>query len=707
MAAFTHCGMVGSGPLEEREKAPILPGRLTDARILVIDVDPGSAKALLHTLHGAGYRACDGETDLAKAPARALSGNYALILLDIGRSGLSGLRFLRGYMDGRDGDRAPVIILSNLADREIRLAALELGAHDFIIRPCDRVEILHRVRDTLTTRLLLREQLHLAERLDREVAVRTVELESRRHFLQGIMDSAGEGILVIDRSGRLTECNQAGTAMLGLESDKAVGRRVGSFLPELETHFTGSRETMARRADGDGFPADITVTAAPDHGSIVIMRDATERKVAEQSFWRLANMDEVTRLPNRRVALDRLATCIYDGGEGHILFLRLSGLDRHADLFGDHSAERALFQVAERLGECTERVASVYAWDSQCFLLVGEIEPEPLFEGILKALQGPFDDDERVLAMELTAGSARFPGDGLSATDLVRRARLAESCARAAETGHLPFTAAMESARVRRHAVEDQIRHALRDCGLDVYYQPKVSLLDNSVVGMEALVRMNSPTLGPVSPMEFIPICEESGAIVPVGLFVLRRACRDTVQWRSGGRVPLTVAVNLSPRQLDTPGFADEALAILDDEGLPPQALELEVTETLLMQERQRVDEELLRLRDAGVSIAIDDFGTGHSSLARLTRLRADTLKIDRSFIKNLLRSREDESIARSIIDLARILDLKVVAEGVETTAHAARLMDFRCHMGQGYLYAPPLPRAGFQDWLDAAMVHA
>lgn len=255
--------------------------------------------------------------------------------------------------------------------------------------------------------------------------------------------------------------------------------------------------------------------------------------------------------------------------------------------------------------------------------------------------------------------------------------------------------------------MEDQIRHALRDCGLDVYYQPKVSLADGGVVGMEALVRMHSPTLGPVSPVEFIPICEESGAIVPVGLFVLRRACRDTVQWRRNGRVPLTVAVNLSPRQLDTPGFADEALAILGEEGLPPDALELEVTETLLMQERQRVDAELMRLRDAGVSIAIDDFGTGHSSLARLTRLRADTLKIDRSFIKNLLRSREDESIARSIIDLARILDLKVVAEGVETTAHAARLMDFRCHMGQGYLYAPPLPRPGFQDWLDAAVARA
>lgn len=707
MNAFPRRDTGGAGLMDVREPGPIGPGRLNGSRILVVDADPGSVAALLHTLGGAGYRACDGETDPAAALARALGNDYALILLDIGRSGLGGLRFLRGYRDGRVDEGAPVVVLSNLADRDIRLAALELGARDFIIRPYDRVELLHRVHDTLTTRLLLRDQLRRADRLVREVSAHTVELESRRHFLQGIMDSAGEGILVIDRAGRLTECNRAGTAMLGLDSDKALGRRAGTFLPELESRFTGSWETMARRADGDSFPADITVTAAPDHGSIVIMRDATERKVAEQSFWRLANMDEVTRLPNRRVAMDRLAACIREGGEGHILFLRLSGLDRHADLFGDHSAERALFQVADRLGECSERVASVYAWDSQCFLLVGEVEPEPLFEGIQKALQGPFGDDERTLAMELTAGSARFPGDGLSATDLVRRARLAESCARAAETGHLPFSSAMESARVRRHAVEDQIRHALRDCGLDVYYQPKVSLADGGVVGMEALVRMHSPTLGPVSPMEFIPICEESGAIVPVGLFVLRRACRDTVHWRRDGRVPLTVAVNLSPRQLDTPGFADEALTILEEEGLPPAALELEVTETLLMQERQRVDAELMRLRDAGVSIAIDDFGTGHSSLARLTRLRADTLKIDRSFIKNLLRSREDESIARSIIDLARILDLKVVAEGVETTAHAARLVDFRCHMGQGYLYAPPLPRPGFQDWLEAAIARA
>lgn len=439
---------------------------------------------------------------------------------------------------------------------------------------------------------------------------------------------------------------------------------------------------------------------------------ALEREVAKRTqelAW-LASHDPITELANRtelRRILDRRLT---NGDAGLLLFVSVEGVDGINDALGHAMGEAVLKAVGERLNALLLDTCLTAAWGGSDFLMIGPAQPvdgghdcvREAALNVLKAFEAPVTVDGNEFVLDARIGSCRFPEDGTDAEALVQRAGLAVLHASQQKIAYRAFSQDLEEAAARRHTLERALRGAVDRNEFTVFYQPKVNLKDGRPVGMEALIRWTNPELGSVSPGYFIPLAEETGAVVGIGDWVLRQACRDAARFRALGHGDLVVAVNVSGRQfeaVDLPGAVREAL---DDAGLPPEALEVEITETALMRDMDRARDVLQALRDLGVAIAIDDFGTGYSSLAYLRHLPLNTLKVDQSFVRDIDADADDQSIVRTIIAMAETLGLTAVAEGVETEQHREFLNRFNCPLGQGYLFARPMPAADFEAWLAA-----
>lgn len=442
---------------------------------------------------------------------------------------------------------------------------------------------------------------------------------------------------------------------------------------------------------------------------------ALEREVAKRTqelAW-LASHDPITGLANRtelrRVLDQRLA----EGDSGLLLFVSVEGVDGINDALGHAMGEAVLKAVGERLNRLIPASGLTVAWGGSDFLLIGPAEPvsddrDCAREAALKVLaafEAALTVDGNDFVLDARIGSCRFPEDGTDAEALIQRAGLAVLTAGQQKIAYRAFSQDLEQAAARRHNLERALRGAVERQEFTVFYQPKVNLRDGRPVGMEALIRWRHPDLGNVSPGQFIPLAEETGAVVAIGDWVLRQACADAARFRAAGHGDLVVAVNVSGRQfeaVDLPGAVREAL---DAAGLPPEALEVEITETALMRDMDRAREVLAALRDLGVAIAIDDFGTGYSSLAYLRHLPLNTLKVDQSFVRDIDADGDDRAIVRTILAMAETLGLTAVAEGVETQAHRDFLNRFQCPLGQGYLFARPMPAEDFERWLKAPIL--
>ncbi|MDN3922922.1 bifunctional diguanylate cyclase/phosphodiesterase [Roseateles violae] len=556
---------------------------------------------------------------------------------------------------------------------------------------------------------------------------RAVEVDRRRY--KQLFESAPDGLLLVDGSGRILHANPAAAAMFGWASGELTGQRVEVLLPaalrheheRARTRFDvspqarqmgrGGSLTAARR-DGGSFPVEIALVPqefGDGHSTLCIVRDVTERRQLEETLMRQALHDALTELPNRRHFRDSvtkaLAHAERHGGTLALVFIDLDNFKQVNDSFGHSEGDALLCQVARRLAQ-TLRGGDLLArmgGDEFAVLLVGaqQADAAAVAGKVLRVLEPDFAHGGQAFKVGASIGITMYPTDGRSVEELLSNADLAMYRAKHRGRNTWCFFEQRMTERLReRSSLQRELAHATKRGQFELAFQPRVHASDGALSGYEALLRWRHPLHGNVPPDVFISLAEESGLIVSIGEWVLREACAQAARWRAAGAADLTMAVNVSPHQLRHAGFAACVQQVLLETGWPARQLELEITETALMEDPREVAVLLHRINALGVRFAIDDFGTGYSSLAYLKTFPLHRLKVDRSFVQGLQVEGSDRVIAASIIALAHALGLEVTAEGVETADQRDFLREQRCDELQGYLFSAPISAAQCEAWL-------
>ena len=538
--------------------------------------------------------------------------------------------------------------------------------------------------------------------------------------------------MTLRSDGTVLSCNPAAARLFGADAATLVGNNLAERIePAPAVAFTaeqplppGTRVTLARRASGELFSIEMTISASRVRGEpqrVVILRDITERQAAQDRMAYLANYDSLTGLPNRALFRDRLAQAMKRAKRGGLqMGLMFLDLDRFKDVndsLGHAAGDLLLQHVSRTLTQClrlTDSVARVDARESYTLARLGGDEFTIILEQldgpgeasliarrILDALIEPCKIDGREVFISTSIGISLYPLDDSDLDGLIRHTDMAMYRSKARGRCTYSFYSADMSADVEaRLSLEADLRRALERNEFTLHYQPKADLQTGWVTGVEALIRWVRPGEGMVSPDRFVAMLEDTGLILPVGAWVIQTACKEVASWERRGLPPLSLAVNLSARQFRHQHLIDLIRDTLLEQGLAPHRLELELTESQLMEDNDVSRALLSSLKSLGVKVAIDDFGTGHSSLSYLKRFSIDTLKIDRSFVREITTSEEDLAIATAIVALGKSLNLKVVAEGVETLQQADCLRALGCAEIQGYLLSRPQPADKLVHWL-------
>ncbi|QJD92693.1 EAL domain-containing protein [Duganella dendranthematis] len=452
-------------------------------------------------------------------------------------------------------------------------------------------------------------------------------------------------------------------------------------------------------------------------GIVAIVRDISERKAAEERMLHLAHHDTLTGLPNRSLISDRLEHTIAqarrNGGTVLVAFMDLDGFKLVNDGLGHNAGDELLKVVAERMSGCLRESDTVGRFGGDEFVLLLDepasvVDATPVLERVRKAVLQSISVSGQEVQVSCSIGVAVYPNDGGDAGTLLMNADAAMYRAKELGKNNIQFyTREMNASIEEKLLLLEGLRSALDERQFRLVYQPKVDLRTGRVFGVEALVRWDHPEHGVIGPDRFIPLAEESGMIIALGDWVLRSACAQNRAWQRAGLAPLRISVNVSPRQFEDPQLVERVQRALADSGLTAEWLELEVTEGVIMRDLQQAVAKMAAVRAMGVSLSIDDFGTGYSSLSALKSFPISTLKIDKSFVRDLGRSSGDEAIASSIIGLAHRLKLRVIAEGVETEQQRSFLRENGCDEMQGYLFSRPLPPEQLALLLVAPVIEA
>jgi diguanylate cyclase (GGDEF)-like protein/PAS domain S-box-containing protein len=543
-----------------------------------------------------------------------------------------------------------------------------------------------------------------------------------------VVDNTSEGVMVTDARARILSVNSAFSEITGYSAQEAIGNTPrlirsdhhdAAFYKAIwDALLGGGRwqgEIWNRRKSGEVFLEWLTINriagATPeDDRFIAVFTDVTEQRRKDERIHHLAFHDPLTGLPNRALVQDRLQHAIdlarRKRGRTGVMLIDLDRFKAVNDGLGHDVGDLLLKEVAARLTGALRQTDTVARMGGDEFLVILESEDEPetyagVAEHIIAAVSEPIDIQAHSVRVGASIGIAFYPDDGEDVATLIKHADVAMYAAKADGKGVFRFYRTDMTERATRFlTLEMELRRGIAAGELELHYQPKVSLQDGGVDGVEALVRWRHPQRGLVSPVDFIPVAEESGLIVQLGDWVLAEACRQAALWQ--GRMG-AIAVNVSARQFDKVDLVERVRELTGRHGIAPASIQLELTESTVMKDPARVIELLGRVRELGISVAVDDFGTGYSSLAYLRRLPIDTLKIDRSFVRNVDADAGDRQIARTIIALGQALGMAVVAEGVETEAQAQLLRAMGCDLAQGYLYARPQAAAELERWLEKA----
>ncbi|MBC7858422.1 MAG: EAL domain-containing protein [Burkholderiaceae bacterium] len=553
------------------------------------------------------------------------------------------------------------------------------------------------------------------------------DLREREARIRRLVESNIVGILFFDLAGNISEANDAVLAMVGYSRQELLSGKIHwSDITPPEWRAVDERAAEELRTTGtcrpfekeyvrkNGSRVPVMIAGAMFEGSrdqgVGFVLDLTERKQAEEQVRHMADHDALTGLPNRVLLQDRLNQAIAYAHRNHlqvaILFIDLDYFKNINDSLGHHVGDLVLQQTATRLQQCLREGDSVARLGGDEFVLSLPLlgdggDAARVAQKALDTLAEPFIVEGHELHVRGSIGISLYPNDGNDVETLMRTADTAMYHAKEMGRGNFQyFTAALNQVVQQRLDVGTRLRHALAHAEFVLHYQPQVDMESGITFSAEALLRWQPPGSAPISCGAFIANAEESGLIVPIGEWALRQACRQLKIWRDAGYPELKIAVNLSPRQLEHAGFCVLVGQILDETGIPASALELEITESILLQRSEFNLTTLTKLRDMGIQLSVDDFGTGYSSLAYLQRFPVHALKIDQSFVRDIGTDPNDTALITAIIAMANSLHLKVMAEGVETWQQAQFLLAHGCLSGQGFYYSEAVPGQAFSDLL-------
>ena len=677
--------------------------------ILVVDDAPDARLVMQAALRKAGYDvrlAADGEEALRQFRDQPAD----LVMLDVDMPGRSGYEVC-AELRAQAGVLLPIVMVTGLDDVGSVNAGYQSGATDFFSKPINWAHFGHRLQYLFRT--------HEA----------TLNLRAAESRMAAILEALPDYLFELDLDGHVIDVWAPGAQSLAGLDGAVVGRNIADILPAAATdvcmaalrtaHDTGSsngRQFELPRGDGHAwFELSVSRKAVLEGETprfILLARDITERKDAEQRIVRLAYFDSLTGLPNRLTFLDRVDHEIRrsadTGRRLAVLFMDLDGFKNVNDTLGHSAGDRVLQAAADRLraslrptdllaraGSAGGGVEFARLGGDEFTALVLDIHgPDDVLavaDRIGQAMRSPFVIDERTLTLTASLGIAIHPDDGVDAETLLKHADTAMYHAKSAGRDNAQvYSAALTEHLRARMELDADLRVALERGEFRLVYQPQIDVTSGRVHSLEALLRWQHPVRGVVMPQDFVPLAEETGLIEAIGQWVLLTACAEASAWMQAG-VPMAVAVNLSPTQFRRPTLPQMVERVLAETGLPPELLEVEITEGVLM-DNTAIAQGLLRdLRAQGVRTALDDFGTGYSSLAYLTRMPIGKIKIDRVFVAGLLDGGESAAIVRAVLAMADSLGMDVTAEGVETLPQAQALMAIGCNYLQGYYLSRPV----------------
>ncbi len=551
--------------------------------------------------------------------------------------------------------------------------------------------------------------------------------ESEAKF-RTLFNSASDAVYIIDFEGAFLEVNQAACEDLGSSREELLAMKPSEVIscqaPGCHERLRAVRETghlvfeaLHVRRDGTSYPVEVSsrlVEFSGKQAMLAMARNITERKQAEYEIQQLAYYDTLTGLPNRALFRDRLnqalAQASRDSRQVGVLFLDLDRFKEVNDTLGHSTGDELLKAVAGRLENCMRRSDTVSRLGGDEFVLslssmTLDEDIATIAQKIQNALAEPLLIDGQELFSTCSIGIAIYPTDGEDVDTLLKNADIAMYQAKEQGRNNYQFFSRETNVKaVERLLLETSMRHALERNEFFLYYQPQVNLITGRIIGMEALLRWRHPDLGLLSPAKFIPLAEESGLIIPIGEWVLRAACARTKAWQDAGGLPLRVAVNLSGYQFRQSNLVEMVEEVLGETGLDPRCLELELTESAIMDSPERAAMTLRRLKELGLSLAIDDFGTGYSSLSHLKQFPLDRLKIAQFFVRDITTNPDDAAIAEAIIAMAHSLKLQVIAEGVEQRDQMDFLLSRGCEEMQGFCFSRPVSEETFTEMLSAGI---
>lgn len=677
--------------------------------ILVVDDDAGTRLLAEAALRKAGYAVVNA-ADGAEGVEACRRFRPDLILMDAVMPGMDGFTAVRSIRGMSDGEHIPIVMMTGLDDLASIQQAYEVGITDFATKPVNWVVLGYRVGFILA-----------ASRAFLDLARSEAKTRALVHAIPDLIFRIGGDGTVLDLV--------AGDGGTSSSVGRAQGMKIGEVLPaEAAEQALRSAETARSTggiqwfeyvlpARGETRSYEARVVGLPDGESLFISRDMTDRKKAEEQLAYMAYHDALTGLPNRVTFKERLELEIANARRrkemvGVIIF----DLDRFKevnDTLGHAAGDRLLVQVAERLKNVlreTDTVARV-GGDEFCAILPGQTDPAGAAEAcrrIRKSLESPFVIDGNMVNVTASLGISMYPVDGETPAVLVKNADIAMYRAKSdGRNTFQSFASEMGVEVTERARVEGELRTACENGEFVVHYQPEVDLGTGRIVGAEALVRWRTPGGELLLPPQFIALAEEIGTIIPMSEFVFRTACLQVKEWKSRGVSPFRVSVNVSAHLFRKYDLAGTIGRILEETGVGPDSLGLEITETTAMHNMEETLKTLRRLEGFSVRAAMDDFGTGYSSLACLRKFPIRLLKIDQAFIRDLERNAEDRTIVKAILAMAGALNIEVVAEGVERAGQAELLKGLGCRLAQGFHFGRPVPAAEFTALLEKPLMES
>ena len=667
--------------------------------ILVVDDDQMMREMLRDALAAAGYDtalAVDGES--AVSSFTSLSPD--LVMLDMVMPGKDGCEACRDIRSLPGGEHTPVFLITSLDGDDSIHRAFEAGATDFIAKPVNTELLLQRVRYML--------------RSNRNVQ-KLAESQARLEMLKIAVDSLQIGITFSDVNGVIVYSNPAEALMHGYTVDELIGQEARKFSPgsrkplgaeQLKEIGIWSRESINVRKNGEEFWAMLTSIPVRDShasclGIITTCEDISARKIAEQKIHQLAYYDTLTGLPNRGMFLERLQQILSlaqrDRDSVNLIFLDLDNFKDINDTQGHDIGDQLLRLVAERLSSCMRESDVLARLGGDEFVVVcPTVATQDSVAAVVQRIQAffeePFEIEGRLIYTSASIGIAVYPDDSLDASSLFRCADTAMYQAKNEGKAQFRFFSAELNQKIMlRVALENSLRRGLEKQEFFLHYQPLWDVKTARMASVEVLLRWQSADYGLMQPATFISLLEDTGLIIKVGEWVLRTACLQLRDWNRTAHGDLKIAVNISGKQMKHPRFLEMLAAIISETGVEPRNIELEFTESVMMDNADNTIEIFRKLKDLGIQLSIDDFGTGYSSLNYLKHFPVDRIKIDRSFVADVNNNDNDVAIIEAIVSMAQSLSLRVVAEGVENSDQFCSITDLGCDEVQGFYLAKPM----------------